>query len=155
MKKIIFSAMLSCIGLLSWAQSNTTSTGGDAIGSGGSVSYSVGQIDYISGTGSNGSVNQGVQQPFEFYKDVSLHENSIILTSLYPNPTNENVVLKIESFQDNLSYQLFDINGKLVRQSDIDNLETIIEMHALSSGEYHLSISKQHERIESIKIIKH
>ena len=155
MKKIIFSGMLSCIGLLSWAQSNTTSTGGDATGSGGSVSYSVGQIDYINGSGSNGSVNQGVQQPFEFYHDVSLHENSIITTSLYPNPTNEDVVLKIESFQDILSYQLFDINGKLVRQNDIENAETIIEMRALSSGEYHLSISKQQVQIETIKIIKH
>jgi hypothetical protein len=40
--------------------------GGEATGSGGSVSYSVGQVVYTTNTGINGSVAQGVQQPYEF-----------------------------------------------------------------------------------------
>ena len=45
------------------AQESVNATGGDASGSGGSVSYSVGQITYQTHTGINGSVAEGVQQP--------------------------------------------------------------------------------------------
>ena len=120
-----------------------------------SVSYSVGQIDYISGTGSTGSINQGVQQPFEFFKDVGLEEASIISTNLYPNPTHESVILAIENPGEELSYQLYDLNGKLIARGEITEAETLIEMKSHSAGEYHLSILEQNTHIESIKIIKH
>jgi hypothetical protein len=47
------------------AQTATVSAGGNAIGTGGSVSYSVGQIAYTNNSNSNGSVAQGVQYPYE------------------------------------------------------------------------------------------
>jgi hypothetical protein len=47
------------------AQETATGTGGDATGTGGTSSYSVGQILYTTNTGTNGSINQGVQQPYE------------------------------------------------------------------------------------------
>ncbi|MEI6575396.1 MAG: dockerin type I domain-containing protein [Bacteroidota bacterium] len=46
-----------------WAQQGFVATGGDATGSGGNVSFSIGQVDYLSGAGSSGSVNQGLQHP--------------------------------------------------------------------------------------------
>lgn len=47
------------------AQEAIPASGGNATGSGGSVSYSVGQVEYSSNTGSGGSVAAGVQQPYE------------------------------------------------------------------------------------------
>ena len=44
------------------AQDAIPATGGDATGSGGSASYTVGQIGYTTNTGTNGSVAEGVQQ---------------------------------------------------------------------------------------------
>lgn len=54
---------LGLTGLL--AQEKIIATGGDASGSGGSVSYSVGQVTYQTHIGTNGSVSEGVQQPYE------------------------------------------------------------------------------------------
>ncbi|WP_170982959.1 T9SS type A sorting domain-containing protein [Dyadobacter frigoris] len=48
----------------SFAQQGGVSSGGNVAGSGGSVSYSVGQVFYISTSAASGTVNQGVQQPF-------------------------------------------------------------------------------------------
>ncbi|MDD2634269.1 MAG: hypothetical protein PHW82_02085 [Bacteroidales bacterium] len=45
------------------AQESVNTTGGNALGSGGSVSYSAGQVIYTNNTGTSGSVAQGVQQP--------------------------------------------------------------------------------------------
>ncbi len=47
------------------AQESIVASGGDASGSGGSSSYSVGQVFYSNYTGSNGSEAQGVQQADE------------------------------------------------------------------------------------------
>ncbi|MBK6984778.1 MAG: hypothetical protein IPH32_08475 [Bacteroidetes bacterium] len=62
------------------AQETTDASGGNASGSGGSASYSIGQSAYNTYTGTNGSVAQGVQQPYEISivtevkeaKDISL-----------------------------------------------------------------------------------
>lgn len=48
-----------------YSQENVAVSGGNATGSGGSSSYSVGQITYTSQTGSGGNVTLGVQQPYE------------------------------------------------------------------------------------------
>ncbi|MCB0409870.1 MAG: hypothetical protein KDD29_06595, partial [Flavobacteriales bacterium] len=65
MKKIIFITLQILICSIVFAQENTVSSGGDALGVGGSASYSVGQVVYTTHTGVNGSIAQGVQQPYE------------------------------------------------------------------------------------------
>ena len=47
------------------AQEIPIASGAVATGIGGSSSYTVGQVVYTTNTGSNGSVAQGVQQPYE------------------------------------------------------------------------------------------
>lgn len=153
MNKIILTGFCACFSLLSLAQQNTVSSGGDATGSGGSVSYSVGQIDYINSTGSNGSVNQGVQQPFEFFK-VDLEEASFVDVNLYPNPTNEFIILQLENFTNDLSFTLYDVNGKLVAEGIVEASETQIDMRSFARGQYHLAIKNTANDIQSIKIIK-
>ncbi|MCK4748161.1 MAG: hypothetical protein KAT15_14025, partial [Bacteroidales bacterium] len=47
------------------AQEAIPATGGEANGSGGTVSYTVGQLLYHTQSANSGTVAQGVQQPFE------------------------------------------------------------------------------------------
>jgi len=47
------------------AQTAIPAAGGNATGSGGTVSYSVGQLTYNTYQGSVGTVSEGVQQPYE------------------------------------------------------------------------------------------
>jgi hypothetical protein len=59
---------LFCLGLTALkAQQTVPATGGIATGSGGTVSYTVGQVADTTQTGSGGTVTQGVQQPFEIW----------------------------------------------------------------------------------------
>ncbi len=59
--------LLSFIASLSFslAQEVIPASGGNATGSGGSVSYSAGQVFYLTHEGTTGSVNEGAQQPYE------------------------------------------------------------------------------------------
>lgn len=61
--KIIPLLFFSCTIISANAQKGIVSAGGSATGSGGSVSFSVGQLDFIAVNSANGSVFQGVQQP--------------------------------------------------------------------------------------------
>lgn len=86
------------------AQETPIASGGDATGSGGTVSYAVGQIVYATDTATTGSVAKGVQQPFEISVVTGINELGITLgVSVYPNPTTTFLHLQIESEKLKLS----------------------------------------------------
>jgi hypothetical protein len=139
------------------SQSNTVAAGGSGTGSGGTVSYTIGQIDYISTTGSNGSTNQGVQQPIEFFQTNSIGEiGDEIHLSLGPNPTFDNITLFYENSENvNLHYELFDVNGKLIITTTPLKDENLIQLRELLTGNYFLKVSRENNEIKTFKIIKH
>jgi Secretion system C-terminal sorting domain len=138
------------------AQQATTAAGGDALSTGGSVSYSIGQIDYTTNISTSGSVAQGVQQPFEIYI-VSGIENTAINLNLaaYPNPTTDFLQLEIkgDNLQD-LTFQLVDLTGKIITSRKIANTTEIIDMEILSSATYFLKVIQNSQEIKTFKIIK-
>ena len=99
-KKVKLSALLLLgFGLAGLqAQEAIPATGGNGSGSGGSVSYTVGQIVYTTITGTNGSSAQGVQQPFEISVVTGIPEAKDISIEIivYPNPAQDFIMLKIE-----------------------------------------------------------
>ena len=158
MKKIKLTFLLfACCFVRLQAQQVITTAGGNAIGSGGSASYSVGQIVYKTNSGSVGSVAQGVQQPFEI-SIVSVFEegNGInLLFSSYPNPTANSLTLKVENYNfENLNYQLYDSNGRMLVESKIYRSETVLSMETLPAGSYFLKVNNGPMEVETLKIIK-
>lgn len=155
MKKHFFPFVLLGVSFASQAQSNTVTAGGDASGSGGSVSYTIGQIDYMHAEGSGGSYNQGVQQPYEFYQNAGIGENDLLVTQVYPNPTFESIVLKLSDSAGDANFYLTDSRGRLVREGHADAGSTVIPMADLSAGEYLLTVHNTTLKSQTIKIIKH
>jgi len=159
-KKLKLSAVLFLgLGLTGLqAQTAVPATGGNASGSGGTVSYSVGQVAYTTNTGgSNGSVAQGVQQPFEISVITGLEEAKGISLSLsaYPNPTTDFLNLKVENYDNtNLSYQLFDMNGKLLESKKITGNQTSIVMSNLVPATYFVKVTESNKEVKTFKIIK-
>lgn len=142
------------------AQESATAAGGNAAGSGGSASYSIGQVVYTTNIGPNGSVAQGVQQPYEISVITGVEQASgIDLTiSAFPNPTNDVLILNIGSntlgtFRA-LSYHLSDMNGKLLENKRIVGTETTIDMNNRSTATYLLSIYEESTLVKTFKIIK-
>ncbi|MEI6817880.1 MAG: T9SS type A sorting domain-containing protein [Bacteroidota bacterium] len=139
------------------AQVSLNASGGNAMGSGGSVSYSIGQTMYTTNTGTNGSVAQGVQQPFEI-SVVNGIEEAIginLVCSAYPNPTKDNLTLKIEG-ELKMQYiaLICDLNGKLLGNNKIESNETNIAMNNFSAGTYFLKVMQNNKEIKTFKIIK-
>lgn len=138
------------------AQEGTVASGGDATGSGGSVSYSIGQINYVSATNAGDQVNQGIQQAFEIFAYTGIEENTIDLNySAYPNPTNGNLNLKVDRADyASLKYMLSSIDGRSLAQDVVMDKNTTISMQGFASGTYILTIIQGSKKIKSYNIIK-
>lgn len=139
------------------AQNSVITTGGNASGSGGSVSYTVGQVVYSSTVGTNGSVSEGVQQPYEISIISGFEEVSGITLNCtaYPNPTSDFLILRIENdLLKHISYQLFDVNGKLLDTKKIKGIQTSIVTSYLVPAIYFLKVIQSDKEIKTFKIIK-
>jgi len=139
------------------AQTSVNATGTNASGSGGSASYSVGQVVYTTNTGTNGSVSEGVQQPFEISVVTGLEEAKGINLSVtaYPNPTTDYLTLSIADFDaSKLSYQLYDMNGKLLQNEKITGNQTSIVMSNLVPATYFVKVIQGNKEVKTFKINK-
>jgi hypothetical protein len=161
MKLLIKFLIVLCLfgyGTIIQAQSIVAATGGNSEGFGGKVSYTVGQVVYMTITSTSGSVTQGVQQPYEISVKTSVeHATNIdLICSAYPNPSTDFLKLKIENYDSqDLSYLLYDIGGNLLENKKITASETIVHMSNFASGTYFLKVGKDGKEIKTFKIIKY
>jgi hypothetical protein len=139
------------------AQTSVNTTGGNASGDGGSTSYSIGQVVYQNHTGTNSSMAEGVQQPYEISVVTAVDQAKTVNLSVtaYPNPTIDYLTLNISEFKlSGLSYQLFDMSGKLLLNEKITSSQTHIVMSQLVSASYLLVVKEENMRLKTFKIVK-
>jgi hypothetical protein len=153
---VLLAVGLIWVGLVQ-AQESANSSGGDANGSGGTVAYSVGHVVYTTNTGSTGSAAQGVQYAYEIFT-LGVKETALNISfTAFPNPTLNNLTLQISDYNnENLSYQLLEIQGKLIRNGEITAQQTQINMNSLpTTTTYFINIiSQENKKVQSFKIVK-
>jgi hypothetical protein len=156
MIKTTLVACLLCATQLIYAQQTIPASGGEATGSGGTSSYSVGQLVYSTNTGSNGSIAQGVQQSIELFTLSNPELTALTLTAVtYPNPTSDYIVLALKNSNlTGLSYVLYDLQGRIVSKGIIQQENTAIAMQKLVTGVYVLKVIQNNQALKSFKIIK-
>lgn len=157
--KVILSAVLLLVSGLTelQAQEAVIASGGNATGTGGSVSYSVGQVVYTTTTGTNGSAGQGVQQPFEISTVTGIEEAKGInlICSAYPNPATDFIKLIIEDYEvQHIRYQIYNIKGSLLLSNKVEANETNISIQSLLPATYFLKVTDRDKLIKTFKIIK-
>jgi hypothetical protein len=138
------------------AQRNLTLGGGEFKGEGGSLSQSFGQLSYALMSSAEISVSEGVIQVFEIAVISGFDNNAIqLFYKAYPNPVTENLCLEIENYQgQNLEYQLFDNNGRLIEKGAVTNTLTSFSTLELIAATYYLHVLKEGKSEKSFKIVK-
>jgi hypothetical protein len=147
---------LLLISSTTYGQEAVITTGGNSEGTGGSISYSVGQVVYTSTSGSNGSIGQGIQQPYEIYTVVGFELSEIdLLFNVYPNPTKDMINLRVKYYNhEELSYQLYNMDGKLLEHRQVIKKNTPIDMSNLNNNTFRLNVLKENVLIKSFNIVK-
>jgi hypothetical protein len=151
--------ILSCALVVSFtvqSQEVIATSGGDSEGSGGTTSYTTGQVFYTATSGSSGSISQGIQKSIELFTLSNPELTSVNLKVVtYPNPTSDYLRLKITDIAlANLSYILMDIHGKVISRAKINSADTRITMQGLSLGTYVLKVSQKNIELKTFKILK-
>ena len=159
MKKKILMTMLP---LFFWgmctAQENIVSAGGTASGSGGTVTFTVGQVADQYQASDSRSVLEGVQQPYEIqtvgidnYPDITLQ------AMIYPNPTTRLVQLAIkgeELFKEEMSAVLYDNSGKLLQKKTITESLTSFDLSGYATSVYRLCVLRDGQTMKTFQIVK-
>lgn len=137
------------------AQVSITSSGGNAQGSGGSSSYSIGQTFVQSQSNGTASVLQGVQQAVVLTNlGTSKLGNHIVI--VYPNPTTDYLELQLSKAPKwRYWFVLYDAHGKAVRKLSIDEVQTTLHLGDLPAANYTAFVYDEHQReLQTFKIIK-
>ena len=84
--------------------------------------------------------------------NLSTTETQKSATQVYPNPAKDFIAIKNEKTED-LSYQIFDISGKLILSGKSKSNEKI-DIQTLEKGNYFLQIQNESGEKENIKLIE-
>ncbi len=154
-KTLLLTTTMLASTLLS-AQAGFSAAGGDVSGPIGSMSYSIGQIDFNYYSSSEFSINEGVQQPFEWFAVISVNEFSTeSAISLYPNPTKGELLVSIKNTPGPVLVKVYDSLGKLIISNTLTSIQNRMDLSALSNGSYYAHfIGAEGKTNEIFKVVK-
>jgi hypothetical protein len=150
MKALLFCILVS-LSYISTGQQGIVSAGGDATGSGGSISYSVGQVVYSN----NNFVNEGVQQPYEIFI-ISVDDSFLdVQLNLFPNPTSQELFIEMKNFREGISADVFDADGSLIDTIRLLSDRTSIQVKDWAAATYFVRLTDEAGRSAGYHVVKH
>jgi len=150
---LILAISLSTINLCT-AQTSLNTAGGDFKSETVTLSYSIGQVFY-----QTDNLIEGVQLPYNIfeYDGIDDIEGIFLKISAFPNPTSDNLELRIETLDfdyQNAIYQITDMNGRLIKSDKILDFQTIVSMEKYQKGIYFLEVKTKNNVLKTFKIVK-
>lgn len=159
MNMIKISLLVFIGSLLSWtnsyAQQASVSAGDNAEGTSGSISYTIGQVFYMPTGNKEVLIIPGMQQGYSIaiLSTSKMAENALM--TVFPNPVNDLLTLKTDLLQiKNQNYQVFNLQGKMMKEEVIHSDETVINTQDLPEGVYLFNVLTSGQLLKSFKIIK-
>ena len=131
------------------AQHSVNTLGGEAQSASGTMSYTIGQIDFTFFGSSQGVASLGVQQP---YRTVIAVPDADLSCIIYPNPAYN--AIQIKGLEGLFDLSFFDLNGISVRRyTDMDVSQTLY-LEGLPPGMYVGRIQNEQGQVWTCRIIK-
>ncbi|RLD50204.1 MAG: hypothetical protein DRI94_09255 [Bacteroidetes bacterium] len=135
------------------AQEVISSSGDYFVNSNGSISWTMGETITETFTDGTNILTQGFQQSRLSASSVFELEDMGITVKISPNPTQDIINLYIDNIEG-INYQLYDFNGKIIKQAVVNSCNTRIFFSEFSSAAYFLKIMKGSQVINTFQIIK-
>ncbi len=152
MKKnaIVFFSFISALNVS--AQEVISTQGDSYANANGSIDFTIGETIINTETDGTTTLTQGFHQ--SNWNFVGLDDHSPELeASVFPNPMDKDLTIRVSQFE-NLSYSLYDGQGKLVSTDFLSGESTIIEVKDLAPGSYSITLQNKTEAMKTFKLIK-
>lgn len=120
------------------------------------LSWTVGEPVIETFTGTSNILTQGFHQTRLVVTTVDPVEFPGLSLIVYPNPVSSTLRLEIKGeMTNNISYCLFDFNGKLMLNKQVENLPELINMEIYAPGAYLLKVFRETDLpLRTFKIVK-
>ena len=153
MKKITL-VLFSLFATLTVSAQEVVSTQGDSYSNGsGSIDFTIGEVVINTGTDGTNDLTQGFHQTNWNFVGLDDNDPSYEAT-IFPNPTSELLNIRTSTFE-NVTYTLYDAQGKLILQDKLSAEQTPIQVSQLAPGSYSLTLNNQTQNLKTFKLIKH
>lgn len=152
MKKetLVLCALLTTVSV---SAQEVVSTQGDSYSNAsGSIDFTIGEVVINTGTDGTNDITQGFHQTnwnFVGLDDHAPDYEAII----FPNPTSDILNIRTSTFE-NVTYTLYDAQGKLVLQDKLSAEQTPIQVSQLAPGAYSLTLNNETQKLKTFKLVK-
>ena len=145
--------MFSLFATLSTSAQEVVSTQGDSYSNASAkIDFTIGEVVINTGTDGTNDLTQGFHQTnwnFLGVEDFAPNYEAII----FPNPTLDVLNIRTSKFE-NVTYTLYDAQGKLVMHDILSAEQTPIQVSQLAPGSYSLTLNNETQNLKTFKLVK-
>jgi hypothetical protein len=146
--------MFSLLSTLAVSAQEVVATQGDSYSNASAnIDFTIGEVIIDAGTDGTNDITQGFHQTnwnFAGLEDFASDYDATI----FPNPTEDVLNIRTSTFE-NVTYTLYDAQGKLVMQDILSAEQTPIQVSQLAPGSYSLRLNNQTKNLKTFKLIKY
>jgi hypothetical protein len=134
------------------AQEVVATQGGSYSNASANIDFTIGEVIVATGTDGTNDITQGFHQTNWNFLGVEDFAPNYEAT-IFPNPTQDVLNIKTSSFE-NVTYTLYDAQGKLVMQNILSAEQTPIQVSQLAPGSYSLTLNNETQNLKTFKLVK-
>ena len=152
MKKntIVLFSLFTCISV---SAQEVVSTQGESYSNGSAkIDFTIGEVVINTGTDGTNELTQGFHQTNWNFVGLEDYAPDYQAT-IFPNPTQDVLNIKTSTFE-NVTYTLYDAQGKLVIQNILTAEQTPIQVSQLAPGSYSLTLNNATQNLKIFKLVK-
>jgi hypothetical protein len=151
MKYIILGAS-SFFTVYSLSQEVIATQGGSYSSSTASIDFTIGEPVIQTVSDGNSDLTQGFHQTLWNFVGMEDHAPEVTVL-VFPNPMTQDLIVQGE-LDAATRYQMYDANGRLILEGNIEGSETRIAVQQLAAGPYTLNLITAGSVMKSFKLIK-
>jgi len=116
------------------------------------IDFTIGEVIVATGTDGTNDLTQGFHQTNWNFLGVEDYAPKYEAT-IFPNPTEDVLNIRTSTFE-NVTYTLYDAQGKLVMQNILSAEQTPIQVSQLAPGNYSLTLNNETQNLKVFKLVK-
>jgi hypothetical protein len=116
------------------------------------IGFTIGEVIINTGTDGTNHITQGFNQTNWNFLGVEDFAPNYKAT-IFPNPTEDVLSIRTSTFE-NVTYTLYDAEGKLVMHNILTAEQTPIKVSQLAPGSYSLTLNNETQKLKTFKLIK-
>lgn len=148
-KLVLFSLLVT----VSVSAQEVVSTQGESYSNvNGSIDFTVGEVIISTGSGGTHDITQGFHQTNWNFLGLEDYAPDFEAT-IFPNPTQDVLNIRTRAFE-NVTYTLYDAQGKIVLQEKLVAEQTPIQVSHLAPGTYSITLNNETTQLKVYKLIK-